>query len=277
MNQNPELTRKNFWTIVLNSTSAFVLAYLLVFYVNHFTKILTILFLGHSLRFNWHQIFLLIQDYQWTHGMVDLIFSTGVLLVLVAGIVAYRALLIKKFEQGISYTFILWISLLSFQLFFSELLIGTILTKGMGYVFQWMYLTDTAKVVIAMIGFGGLFIVAAIMKEPLLWSAGSYFVKLNEKNYPFFIMAQIILPFILGNAISILYFYPKIDVMNLFSWIPIGVTLLILFLIVRHPVDVDMEDNEEMPGLKVYKPLVILAIVLFIGIRIALNWKITLP
>lgn len=118
MNANPELTRKNFWTIVLNSTSAFVLAYLLVFYINHFTKIFIILFLGHSLRFNWHQIYLLIQDYQWTHGMVNLIFSAGVLLVLVTGIVAYRSLLFKKFQQGTLYIFILWVSLLSFQLFF---------------------------------------------------------------------------------------------------------------------------------------------------------------
>ncbi|MBN2639926.1 MAG: hypothetical protein JXR65_12660 [Bacteroidales bacterium] len=277
MNTTSDLSRKNFWTIVLNSTSAFVLAYLMVFYINHFTKIFIILFLGHSLRFNWYQIYLLIQDYQWTHGMVNLIFSAGVILVLVAGLVAYRSLLMMKFEQGIKYTFILWVSLLSFQLFFSELLIGTILTKGMGYVFQWMYLSDTAKVVIAMIGFGGLIIVASIMKGPVLWSSGSYFVKLTERNYPFFITAQIILPFIFGNLLSIIYFYPDIGVMNLFSWIPIGVTLLIMFLIVRHPVDVDMEDNNEMQGIKINKTIVIMAVVLVLLLRIALNWKITLP
>jgi len=207
--------------------------------------------------------------------MVNMIFTSGLFVVLIAGILSYKNLFTFRTDPGVSYIFSIWFSLLAFQFIFSQIMLGSLMTTGIGYVFQWMFLSDSAKLVVAMSGFAGLLIVAAAMKKPVLWSSASYFVKLKESNYPFFITAQIIIPFILGNIISIAYFYPEISPIIMYSWIPIGLVLLILLLNARHAGNFLFEDTER-PGIKVFKWMVITAIIAYFGLRILLNSKISI-
>ncbi len=274
MKTDIKLSRRNFWIITLNSTSAFVLAYLLVFYLNHFTKLVMASMFNIPVAFDWDQVYYYIEGYQWTHDMVTTIFSAGIFLVFIFGVIAYAAFWALKEEFTRLKIFFLWFALLAFNFFFGNLLIGNIFTRGIGYVFQWAYLSDTAKVVIAMFGFFGLILSAYVLKRPFLLSSNSYFNTLKERNFPFFFMAQVVVPFILGSILSVFYFYPRILFQERYSWISLGVVLLILYLGINQEESVVFDPDEPPPPVTVSKVLVISAVVAFVGLRIAFNRRI---
>ena len=273
MKPSTALTRKNFWIIVLNSTSAYVLAYLLVFYISHFTKVVMAAMFNIPVSFDWDQVYYYIEAYQWTHDMVTTIFSAGIFLVLIFGIISFGALFALREEFTRLKIFFIWFTLLSFNFFFGNLLIGNIFTRGIGFVFQWAYFSDTAKVVIAMIGFFGLIMTALLMRNPILFSANSYFTGLKEKNFPFFFTSQIIVPFIIGSFISIFYFYPRILFQERYSWMSLAVVLLIIFMGINDEESVVFNPDEPPPPITFSKVLVISALVVYILLRIAFNSK----
>ena len=82
------LSKRNFWVITTNSTAAFVLAFLFVFYVNHFTTLLTAGMFDYDVSFNYYVIFYHIEPYQWTHDSVKLMYSAGPILILLVGLIA---------------------------------------------------------------------------------------------------------------------------------------------------------------------------------------------
>ncbi len=229
MKPNKTLTKRNFWIIATNSTACYVLAFLFVFYINHFVNIFTSGMFGYPVSFDWDIIFYHIEPYQWTHDSVKLIYSAGPLLILLVGLISLIGFYSLIEETARIKTFFLWLTLHALNFFFGGLLIGNVFKKGIGHVFNWMYFTDTSKMLVAMVGFFGLLATAFFMAKPVAISANSYFKKLDEKNFPFFFTAQIIVPFIAGTLIYMAYFMPRILFQEAYSWISLGVLLVIIF------------------------------------------------
>ena len=228
MKPNSELTKTNFWIIATNSITSYLLAFLFVFYLNHFVKILLAGNYGYDIGFDWNVIYFYIKPYEWTHDSVRLIYSSGPILTFIIGVISLIAFWSLVEEPARLKTFFMWLTLHSFNFFFGGLLIGNIFKKGVGHVFNWMYMTDTSKMIVALIGFLGLLGTAYIMSKPAAISANSYFNKLDEKNFPFFITAQIIVPFIVGTIAYLIFFLPVIHFQEAYSWISLAVVLLFI-------------------------------------------------
>jgi hypothetical protein len=225
MKEDPSLTKNNFWVIASNSTASYVLAFLFIFYLNHFTKILVAGSYGYDLGFDWYNLFFYIKPYEWTHDSVKLIYSSGPILILVIGLISLVAFWSLAEETARIKSFFMWLALHAFNFFFGGLLIGNLFKKGIGHVFNWMYLTDTSKMVVALIGFLGLLGTALIMSKPAAVSANSYFNELGERNFPFFVTAQLIVPFVLGTLIYMGFFLPIIMFQEAYSWISLALIL----------------------------------------------------
>ena len=75
MSVDIKLNRTNFWTIAINSTAAYVLSFLIVFYIDYFIKIAIASSYKYNIGFNWGSISYYIEPHQWTHDSVSLIFS----------------------------------------------------------------------------------------------------------------------------------------------------------------------------------------------------------
>ena len=264
------LSRKNFWIIALNSTASFVLAYLLAFYINQLLLIITASMFHIPVSFNWDKVWFHIEAYQWTHDMVTTIFSAGPVVNFLLGFISLGAFHIIKEEKSHLNIFFIWFSLIAFNFFFGNLLIGNLFTKGMGYVLQWMYLSDSARLVVALIGFFGLILTAVLLRRPVLFTANSYFNHLDEKNFPFFFSSQVIIPFISGSILSIVYFIPNVQFQERYSWIGLA---LILFLIFKNTSDREFIyfDSDETPSIIISKPLVVMAFLLYFSLRLLLN------
>ncbi|MBU2554180.1 MAG: hypothetical protein K9G61_06340 [Bacteroidales bacterium] len=263
------LTRKNFWIIAANSTACYVLAFLFVFYVNHFTNIFTSGMFGYDVSFDWDIIYYHIEPYEWTHDSVKLIYSAGPILIFIVGLISLIGFYSLVEEVARIKTFFMWLTLHAMNYFFGGLLIGNLFKKGVGHVFNWMYFTDTAKMLVALLGFSGLLATAYFMSKAVAISANSYFNKLDEKNFPFFFTAQVIIPFIAGTLIYMGYFAPRILWQESYSWISLGVLLIIIFF--RMNSFETLYFDEEDRYIELSKAIVITALVIVVGMRLLLN------
>lgn len=273
INENP-LTKKNFWIIAANSTASYVLAFLFVFYLNHFANILSSASFGYDLSFDWDIIFYHIEPYEWTHDSVQLIYSAGPILILIVGLISLIGFYSLVEEPARIKSFFMWLTLHAMNFFFGGLLIGNIFKKGIGHVFNWMYFTDTAKMIVALIGFLGLLGTAYFMAKPVAISANSYFNKLNEKNFPFFFTAQIIVPFIIGTLLYLLYFMPRLLFQETYSWISLGVLLIIIFGRINYMETMYFDEDDRY--IEPSKAILITAILVSIGLRLILNHEIVI-
>jgi hypothetical protein len=272
MKPSSELTKTNFWTIAINSTAAYVLSFLIVFYVNHFIKIILAGSYSYDVGFDWVRLLYYIEPFEWTHDSVRLIFSAGPILVVVIGTISLIAFWSLVEEHARLKTFFMWLTLHSYNFFFGGLLIGNVFKKGVGHVFNWMYLTDTSKMIVALIGFLGLLGTAYIMARPVAISSNSYFSKLNEKNSPFFITAQIIVPFIFGTIIYLLFFAPNILFQEGYSWISLAVLLIFIAARVNKMETVYFDEEERF--IEVSRVILVTTILFVFGIRILLRNEI---
>ena len=266
---NKLLSKRNFWVIVANSTAAFVLAYLFIFYIDFFSKILTSGMFDYDVSFNYYVIYYHIEPFQWTHDSVKLMYSAGPVLVLIFGLISLIGFYSLVEEPARAKIFFIWLTFLSLSHFFGGILIGNLFTKGIGHVFNWFYLNSTEKLVVAMIGFFGLIGTAFLMAKPIAISANSYYQEFNQKLFPFFFTAQIIMPFIIGTILTELYFLPMPNFQVMWFWAPVIVLLYIIYKVL------DGSDNlyfdEEDRTVEISKGLVITAISIYIGFRVLLS------
>jgi hypothetical protein len=240
-----KLSTKNFWAIAVNSTTTFFLAYLLVYYINFFLRVAMAAVFNYPVNFTYNKINYFIQSYEWTHDSVRLIYSSGPLVLLVFGVLSLVIYASMSEEEGRMKTFFIWFTMHAFNFVFSGLMIGNIFTHGIGHVFNWMYLHDTTKMIVALVGFFGLLLTAILVTKPIESSAVSYFNKLNDKNIPFFITAQVIVPYVIGSLLVIGYFFPLVSFQVKYSWIVLGVLIMIIVGRVNYmePLVFDVEEK----------------------------------
>ena len=272
MKPDIQLTRTNFWIIATNSTTSYVLAFLFLFYINHFIKIIFAISYAYDMGFDYGNIEYYIEPHEWTPDAVKLIYSAGPIFVFVIGLISLIAFWSWVEEPARIKTFFMWLVLHSFNFFFGGLIIGNIFREGVGHVFNWMYLTDTTKMLVALFSLICLLGTALIMAKPAAISANSYFNKLDEKNYPFFISAQLIVPFILGTLIYVGYFLPYILIQEIFSWISLAFLLLIMISRISRMETVYFDEDDK--PISISPTIVFLTLILLISFRILLRNEI---
>ncbi len=272
---NTKLSRRNFWVIAINSTSTFVLSYLFVFYLNYSVKILMIGVFDYPIVITYDTVYFLIRDYEWTHDSVRLIYSAGPILVFIFGILSLMVYNGFVDEDGRMKIIFIWFSLHAFNFVFSGLSIGNIFTHELGHVFNWMYLHDTAKMLIALVGFFGLILSAFVITRPLFLSANAYFNKISEKNMPFFITAQVVVPYLIGSVIGILFFLPDIPIQEQYSWVVMGV-LLIIVLTRMNGMEAHEFDDEQKEVGNISWSVLVFTVLFILAIRIGLNEGISI-
>lgn len=239
------LSRKNFWVIALNSLSAYVLSYLFLFYLTQFSYLLTAGMYSFPITIDYAGFFFHIEPYQWSHDAVFLIFSSGYVLSLLFGLLAVLAFFYTIADSMPIKVFFMWTIIHASNYFFGGLMLGNLLTQGVGHVFNWMYLPDTPRMIISLTGFSGLLLTALWFARLVSVSANSYFDKYNEKIAPFFITAQVFVPYFLGSILLFFYFFPKNMFHEKYGWIIAGVMLIIFFHRSKYMEDLLFEEDDQ--------------------------------
>ncbi len=269
---NNKLSRKNFWIIVANSTAAFIISYLLVFYLNHFSIIFSAGMFEHGISFDFSRIVYHVAPSEWTPDSVKVIYGVGPLLVFITGLLALLAYSSMSEDEEKVKIFLLWLTLNALNFVFSGIIIGIIFKIRIAHLFLWMYFNDSQLLMMAMMGFFGIMITSLIMAKRIVFSANSYFNKLDENNYPFFIMAQIIVPFIIGAVLLVIFFIPQIQITETYIWIGLALIITISAILVSKMDAVYFD--EEIKETTLSWPLIGIAVFLFFTLRVVFNNEI---
>ena len=108
------------------------------------------------------------------------------------------------------------------------------------------------------------------MERYNLQNSDSYFVKYNEKIAPFFITAQVIVPYLVGSLFVFFYFFPKNMFHEKYGWVVLGVMLLIFFLRSRFTDDLLFEEDENR-AIRPMRGLVVFTIILLVVSRVVFH------
>lgn len=265
--------RRRFALISFNSTVLFLLAYLGLFLLSQAITVIAASFFDYPAIVHYYEIYFNISQDAWYHDSVKTIFSAGPLVNFVAGITFIIIYNNIKESTGPFKVFFLWGFLHAVNMLFGALLVGTLFETGVGHVISWMYVMDTGKVMYSIISIFFLIVSGLMSAKLFLFSANTYFNEINRSNRDSFIIAQVLMPYLVGNAFLIILRQPRFIFYDTF----IGITLLISIIPVlatyRSYNELYFEEDEKKPGL-VWIPMAVLAgvilffrLVLEIGLR----------
>jgi len=225
-------TLSNFITIILNSTSYFILSFFFMYLITQVAVAVAAMQFDFTSVLYYYKLVYTIDTYSWTPDAVKLLFSLAPVLSLLLGIIFFFVYFGMTENTMKFKVFFLWCFIHGVVWFFGAILAGTLLDKGFGYVVMYFYLLDTGKLIISLLSIAIMLFIAAYSTRGFLFSANSYFMELNEHNRTFFVFAQIVVPLVLGTAIIIISKIPKINFYELFvilTYVLIMIPVLLRF------------------------------------------------
>jgi len=195
-------------SIVINSTAYFILSYLLIYFLQQLTTALVALHFDIKTSIHINYIDFLIRSDSWTFDSVKVIYSVSVVFSLIISIICL-IIYIRTIEfDGLLRLFFLWGFIHSINSFIGGILVGALSGEGPGYVLSYVYMSDTAKLFIALLGIFSLLGVGASMVKPMLFSGNSYYNTQQPGVRLRFITQQFYLPFLFGNTILSIARFP---------------------------------------------------------------------
>jgi len=269
-----EVQPGTFRIIGLNSFFYFLLGYLIVYVINLFATGFTALLFNIPTVVYYYDVDYLIRGIDWTPDSVSGVFSSGPIAMLILSF--FLIILFKNVEteSGILRLLLFWMILHALTRFFGEILIGAILNKGFGFVILYMFVMDTGKVVLTILGFVAMFTAGLLITRQAFYTANIYFNNLFRTYRLKFIVSQFIWPFLAGNILILLIKLPKFSYFD--AYINLSMVLILIPLIIRSFGMEDFYFDEEPKEirLKTILPVItVMAIVLFriifgIGVRL---------
>ncbi len=271
MNQNYSFLGKGKYLIILlNSTFIFLLAYLFVFLLKEMAFVIAAGSLDIKAVMMYYDVEYLIRSRDWTEEAVKVVFSTGPLISFMLTLISLTIFALASHETWSTRLFIMWVFLQAFTQSFGEMIFGTLLNQGFGWVLAYLYFSDTGKmlfVVGILLGMltGGLF-----LSRFVLLTGNIYFNNIGKRNRGPFLMSQILLPFLIGTGMIILVKQPF---ENGFEFIVEGSMLLVLLpAILRARLTNDLFFDEEPRRIRIKWIWIFITILAFIFFRIWF-WK----
>jgi hypothetical protein len=266
--------RKLFYYISFNSTVLYMLSYLVLFLIYQAITVIAASFFDYPVIVKYWEIYFNIGPDAWYHDSVKTIFSSGPLILFLVGIICLIIFNNLKEMPGNFKLFFLWGFLHGINMLFGALLIGTLFETGVGHVISWMYVMDTGKMMYSTISIFILVIAGLIATKSFLVSGNAYFNEMTIHHRGLFMRAQVLMPYIIGNALLFLMRQPKFMYYETFTSLVLIISLLPVMISYGTFHDLYFEEDEKKPRLEWLALGMLIVLVMFyrgllqIGIRI---------
>ncbi len=199
-----------FRIITLNSLAIYLLSYFVVYFMTLLVTAVSANAFDIGTIIFYYNIDYLIRGNEWTSDAVSAVFASGPLFSMFFAILLFILYFNVASETGLLRLAVLWGFCHLVINFFGNMLVGSILNEGFGYVIMYMFVMDTGKMIITLFAFICLFLIGLFATRLFLFSANSYFNILNKYNRTKFVLSQFLFPLILGNLIIFLFKLPEI-------------------------------------------------------------------
>jgi hypothetical protein len=239
--------RKLFILISLNSTVLFLLAYFVLFFLSQAITVLAASFFNYPTIIYYYEIYFNIDADAWFQDSVKTIFSAGPLVIFVIGISFFIIYNNIRESTGPYKLFFLWGFLHAVNMLFGALLVGTLFETGVGHVISWMYIMDTGKVLYSIISIFLLVIAGLLSTKQFLISANTYHNEMNKFNRNSFIVSQVFMPYLAGNAFLLLLRQPRFVFYDTFTVLILLISIIPVLLSYRSFNELYFEEEEKTP------------------------------
>ena len=231
-----DIAKRDSICIVVNSTAFYLLAYLSVFLLFQFATIIASNAFDIPNTLYYNRIGFNVKPEAWTFDSVKVIYSAGNILLFLLS-VSFLVIIVKALEyNGLLRMFFIWAFVHSISMLFGSFVIGAFNFEGFGIVMSYLYLADTAKMLILFIGLIILLGIGMSMVKVFLFSANSYFNFLSPKMRSAFRRDQFMLPFLISTVILLFIKYPISLYDTLILFMPVFMLLPLYWGINRYPV-----------------------------------------
>lgn len=254
--------------IIINSTAFYLLSYLAVFLLFQFTTIIASRIFDIPTTLFYNKIGYNVIPEAWTFDAVKVIYSSGNIMLFLLSI-SFLVIIIKAMEfNGLLRLFFLWGFIHSISMILGSFIIGAFNFEGFGIVLSYLYLADTAKMLLLFTGLLLLIGIGMAMVKAFLFSANIYFNFLSPKMRPVFRRDQFIIPFVISTVFLLIIKYPLSLYETLMLFIPFFILMPLFWGIGRFPVFY-FEETEK--SIQINTRLVIVTLGIYIFYRIILG------
>ena len=263
-----KIEKRDSLSIIINSTAFNLLAYLAVYLLFQLTTIISsnVFDIPNTLYYN--KISFNVNSEAWTFDAVKVIYSSGNIIMFLMA-VSFLVIVIKALEyNGLLRLYFIWGFIHSISMLFGSFIIGAFNFEGFGIVLSYLYLSDTAKMLLL---FSGLIILLGLgmaMVKVFLFSANSYFNFLSPQMRPAFRRDQFIFPFLISTVVLLVIKYPLSLYEMLMLFVPIFILLPLFWGIDRYPV---FYFEETKKSIHISYRLVFITLGIFVLYRIVLG------
>lgn len=270
--KNNAQKRKLLATITFNSTVLFLLSYFFFFLLSQLITVISAGFFNYPTTVYYYEIYFNISPGEWYHDAVKTIYSSGPLVNFVIGIVFLILYTNLRETTGAFKLFFLWGFLHSVNMLFGALLVGTLFDTGVGHVISWMYIMDTGKIMYSMVSIFLLVIAGLVSTKQFLISGNTYLNEINPSNRSTFIIAQVLIPYMLGNIFLILLRQPRLVFYDTFIVMALIIPIMAILATYRSFNELYFEEGEKKPRHYIISAGVLAVVVLYF--RVVLGFGI---
>lgn len=258
--------------ISINSTAYYLLSYLFIFVIHQVATLVATSIVGFQAQLDYSRIVFMVTSDDWNFDSVKIVFSAGPLVTFITAI--FMTVIAYKYKEytGTLKLFFMWGLVHSISLFLGSAYAGALLGEGFGHVLIWMFMADTAKLIITLLSLFLLATTGIAMSRMFLLSANSYYNLLKTENKLSFILSQVVVPFFAGTIIIIALRYP----MSLYELLRILTPFIIVLTIILGSFGVSVLYFDEDPkSIKVYRNLLLTTLIIYLVYRVGLHYPIT--
>ena len=236
--------RRLFFPIIINSTITYILAFLFTFFVYQAVTTISAASCNIHVGLKYNGIRFLTGDYSslWTADSAFIVFISGPVVSIILGFVSlFISISLMGLKSNLK-MFFLWTSLHFFNRVLSFFILGNILfLYGPNLILDWMYFDDAFKIVFSGIAFILLFIIGLLYTSSFLHSANNINLIKPAKRLAF-LMSQALFPFLAGNIFILIFFLPKIPLVEILINLFLIVSIAPLFLNYRKFSIIDVDE-----------------------------------
>lgn len=262
------LLNKKSAIIIIHSVSYNILSYLIILILFQAITVVSAQYFEIPTLVHYNKMEFLVTTQSWTFDSVKMIFSSGAILAFLFGLICLGIFIKAMSLEGMLKMFFFWGFVHGLNMFVGSMVLGAFLYEGMGYVYAWMYLQDTAKMFLL---FSGLVIMigsGTLMVRPMLLTANSYYNYSKAEMRNEFKREQFLYPYLISTVILILARLP-LSIYEMLLIITPGFILLPLFSNM-HKFTIFFFDEKERI-IKLNMKLMVIAILLLVSFRVFLG------
>ncbi|MEI7491955.1 MAG: hypothetical protein WCK92_11190 [Bacteroidota bacterium] len=266
------LKKRVFLVIFLNSLFYFLCAYFILFFISRISVAFSASVFNIPVRIYYDKIDYLVRSSDWESDSVIAVFATWPLLCFIIGL-AFLVIFIKVVtESGMLRILLIWLAILSIISFFGEITTGALMDQGFGYVIMYMFVTDTGKVVLTLLGGILLFFSGIALSRMLLFTANIYLTNISGFEKTKFVIYQYVFPYLVGIVLLQIIDLP---VINWFSLLVKLNGIIFLFPVLsRSAIIEDIYFEEEAPEFKISWKAALTALALILVYRVIFGFGV---